>query len=260
MIFAIDVGNTHIVLGCLEGDSLLFTARVHTDRAKTADEYALIFRNLCDLHQIDRSQVEGAVLSSVVSELTDTLCGAVELVIHHRPLVVGAGIKTGLNIKIDDPGQLGADLVVAAVAATARHPKPLIIFDMGTANTMSVIDADGRFLGGAIMAGPRLSVDALSNRTSQLPRIDLDLPPRVIGSNTITAMQSGAIYGHAALVDGLIDRVEAELHKPVASVVATGGLAGVIIPQCRREIHVDENLMLDGLWIIYEKNKTPKNT
>lgn len=254
MIFAIDVGNTHIVLGCLEGDSLLFTARVHTDRAKTADEYALIFRNLCDLHQIDRSQVEGAVLSSVVSELTDTLCGAVELVIHHRPLVVGAGIKTGLNIKIDDPGQLGADLVVAAVAATARHPKPLIIFDMGTANTMSVIDRDGRFLGGAILAGLRLSVDSLSSGTSQLPRIQLAVPPKVVCSNTVECMQSGALYGHAAMLDGLIDRVEDELGEPMASVIATGGLTHMVIPLCRREITVEEDLMLQGLKVIYDKN------
>ena len=254
MIFAIDVGNTHIVLGCMEGDALLFTARVHTDRAKTADEYALIFRDLCDLHQIDRKKVTGAVLSGVVSELSDTLCRAVELVIHHRPLVVGAGIKTGLNIKIDDPGQLGADLVVAAVAATAKHPKPLIIFDMGTANTMSVIDRDGRFLGGAILAGLRLSVDSLSAGTSQLPRIQLAVPPRVVCSNTVECMQSGALYGHAAMLDGLIDRVEAELGEPIATVVATGGLAHMVVPLCRRDITVEEDLMLQGLKLIYDKN------
>ncbi len=259
MILAIDAGNTNIVLGCMEGEALRFTARVSTDRGKTKDEYALILRNLFDLHSIDRHSLEGAIIASVVSELTEALRSAVELVIHKPPIVVGAGIKTGVNIKIDDPGQLGADLVVGAVAATAKYEKPLIIFDLGTANTMSVIDGDGRFLGGAIMAGPRLSVDALSTRTSQLPRIDLDLPPKVIGSNTIAAMQSGAIYGHAALVDGLIDRVEAELGKPVASVVATGGLAGVIVPQCRRAIHLDDNLMLDGLRIIYDKYKNLKN-
>lgn len=254
MIFAIDAGNTHIVLGCLEGDRLLFTARVHTDRAKTADECALTFRSLCDLHQIDRSQVEGAVLSCVVSELTQALCQAVEIVIHHRPLVVGAGIKTGLNIKIDDPGQLGADLVVGAVAATEKYPKPMIIFDMGTATTMSVIDRQGRFLGGAILAGLRLSVDSLSSGTSQLPRIQLTVPPRVISSNTVECMQSGAIYGHAAMLDGLIDRVEAELGEPMASVIATGGLAATVLPLCRREISLEEDLMLQGLKLIYEKN------
>lgn len=255
MILAIDAGNTHIVLGCLDGEDIRFTARVSTDRKKTADEYALIFRNLLDLHQVDRSRIEGAVLASVVSELTEAIRRAAQIVTHRAPIVVGAGIKTGVNIKIDDPGQLGADLVVAAVAATAKYEKPMVIFDLGTANTMSVIDTDGRFLGGAIMAGPRLSVDALSTGTSQLPHIDLDLPPRVIGSNTLHAMQSGAIFGHAAMVDGLVDRVEAELGKELKSVVATGGLAKVVIPQCRRDITVDDRLMLDGLRIVYEKNK-----
>ncbi len=254
MILAIDAGNTNIVLGCMEGSTLRFTARISTDRQKTFDEYALIFRNLFELHGVDRHQVRGAIIASVVSELTEVLRHAVELVVHQTPIVVGAGIKTGVNIKIDDPGQLGADLVVDAVAACDQYEKPLIIFDLGTANTMSVIEADGRFLGGAIMAGPRLSVDALSNRTSQLPHIDLDVPGKVIGTNTVTAMQSGAIYGHAALVDGLIDRVEAELGHPVATVVATGGLAKVIVPHCRREIVVDENLMLTGLRLIFEKN------
>lgn len=254
MILAIDAGNTHIVLGCLEGERLRFTARLSTDRKKTADEYALMFRNLLDLHQVDRTQIQGAILASVVSELTEAIRTAAEIVTHRSPIVVGAGIKTGVNIKIDDPGQLGADLVVGAVAATAKYEKPLMIFDLGTANTMSVIDADGRFLGGAIMAGPRLSVDALSTGTSQLPQIDLDVPPRVIGSNTLHAMQSGAVYGHAAMVDGLVDRVEAELGKPMATVVATGGLAGTIVPLCRRAICLDKALMMDGLRLIYEKN------
>ena len=256
MIFAIDAGNTHIVLGCVEGTQLLFTSRVNTDRAKTADEYALIFRNLCDLHQIDRSQVEGAILSCVVSELTNALCKAIEIVIHQKPLVVGAGIKTGLNIKIDNPAQLGADLVVGAVAALAKYPKPLVIFDMGTASTMSVIDSKGQFLGGAIMAGLRLVVDSLSTSTSQLPRIELDTPPKVICSNTIHCMQAGAVYGHAAMLDGLVDRVEAELGEAVAAVVVTGGLAGLLIPHCKRQVSLEENLMLDGLRIIYEKNRT----
>lgn len=255
MIFAIDAGNTHIVLGCLEGSAVRFTARIHTDPAKTVSEYALIFRNLCDLHQIDRRAVEGAVLSCVVPELTGVLRDAVEIVIHQKALVVGAGIKTGLNIKIDDPAQLGADLVVGAVAALAKYPKPLIIFDMGTANTMSVIDSKGQFLGGAIMAGLRLSVDSLSSGTSQLPHIELSAPPKVICSNTIQCMQSGAVYGHAAMLDGLIDRVEEELGEPAAAVIATGGLSGLLAPYCKRKILLEENLMLDGLRIIYEKNR-----
>ena len=255
MILAIDAGNTNIVLGCMVDDTLRFTARVRTDRAKTEDEYALVFRNLFDLHQVDRRAVEGAILSCVVSELTDVLCHAVETVIKKTPLVVGAGLKTGLNIKIDNPGQLGADLVADAVAALAKYPKPLIIFDLGTANTMSVIDGKGQFLGGAIMAGPRLSADILSTRTSQLPRIELDAPPKVIGSNTVHCMQSGAIFGHAAMIDGLIDRVEEELGEKVAAVVATGGLSGRVVPFCRREITVESDLILHGLRIIYNKNK-----
>ena len=255
MILAIDAGNTNIVLGCMVNDTLRFTARVRTDRAKTEDEYALVFRNLFDLHQVDRRAVEGAILSCVVSELTDVLCHAVETVIKKTPLVVGAGLKTGLNIKIDNPGQLGADLVADAVAALAKYPKPLIIFDLGTANTMSVIDGKGQFLGGAIMAGPRLSADILSTRTSQLPRIELDAPPKVIGSNTVHCMQSGAIFGHAAMIDGLIDRVEEELGEKVAAVVATGGLSGRVVPFCRREITVESDLIHHGLRIIYDKNK-----
>jgi type III pantothenate kinase len=176
-------------------------------------------------------------------------------VIHQKALVVGAGIKTGLNIKIDNPAQLGADLVVGAVAALSKYPKPIIIFDMGTATTMSVIDDNGQFLGGAIMAGPRLSVDSLSTSTSQLPHIDLAAPPKAICSNTVHSMQSGAIYGHAAMIDGFIDRAEAELGKPAAAVVATGGLSGLIIPYCKRSISLDEDLMLHGLKLIYDKNK-----
>lgn len=255
MILVIDAGNTNIVLGCMDGSALRFTARIRTDRAKTEDEYALIFRNLFDLHQVDRKGVDGAILSCVVSELTDVLCKATETVIKKRPMVVGAGLKTGLNIKIDNPAQLGADLVVDSVAAIAKYPKPILIFDIGTANTMLVIDSKGQFLGGAIMAGPRLSVDALSGRTSQLPYIELDAPSKLIGSNTIHCMQSGVIYGQAAMVDGLIDRAEEELGEPFASVVATGGLFGLIAPHCKHSIIHDKTLMLDGLRIIYEKNK-----
>lgn len=258
MILAIDAGNTNIVLGCMLEDSIRFTARVRTDKAKTEDEYALIFRNLFDLHQVDRHSIEGSILSCVVSELTDVLCKAVETVIKKRPMVVGAGLKTGLNIKIDNPAQLGADLVVDAVAALAKFPKPMAIFDMGTANTMSVIDSKGQFLGGAIMAGPRLSVDMLSTRTSQLPSIELEAPGKVIGRNTIQCMQSGAIYGHAAMIDGLIERVEEELGESLACVVATGGLSPRIVPFCRHQIIVEENLMLQGLQIIYQKNKREK--
>lgn len=255
MILAIDAGNTNIVLGCMDGETLRFTARIRTDRAKTEDEYALVFRNLFDLHQIDRQNIEGAILSCVVSELIEVLCKAVNTVIKKRPLVVGSGLKTGLNIKIDSPVQLGADLVADAVAAIAKYPKPIIIFDIGTANTMSVIDRNGHFLGGAISPGPRLAANSLSDRTSQLPRVELEPPGKVISRNTIQCIQSGVIYGHAAMIDGLIERTEEELGEPAATVVATGGLFKTIQPYCRHKIVRDDTLMLDGLRILYEKNK-----
>ena len=255
MLLAIDAGNTNIVLGCMDGTKLRLTCRVHTDRNKTEDEYAMIFLSLFILNNIKTEEFDGAIVSCVVSELNDVLRKAVEQLIHKRPLVVGAGLKTGLNIKIDNPAQLGADLVVDAVAAIAKYPKPIIIFDIGTANTMSVIDRQGHFLGGAIMPGPRLSANSLSDQTSQLPRIELEAPPRVISRNTTQCIQSGLIYGHAAMVDGLIDRVEDELGEPAATVVATGGQFGTIAPYCRHKIIWDDVLMLDGLRILYEKNR-----
>lgn len=255
MILAIDAGNTNIVLGCIDGEDIRLTCRVHTDREKTADEYAMIFLNLLSLNGIKPKSMDGAILSCVVSELTDALCRAVEQLVGRRPLVVGAGVKTGLNIKIENPAQLGADLVVDAVAAIAKYPKPIIIFDIGTANTMSVIDRQGQFLGGAIMPGPRLSANSLSDQTSQLPRIELDAPPRVISRNTIQCIQSGVTYGHAAMIDGLIDRVEEELGEAAAAVVATGGQFSTIAPYCRRKLIQDDTLMLDGLRILYEKNR-----
>ncbi len=254
MILAIDAGNTNIVLGGIEGENICFTARVATDRKRTADEYAMTLQSLLDLYGADPAALEGAIIASVVSELTEVLRTAAERVTHKRPIVVGSGIKTGVNIRIDDPGQLGADLVVGAVAATAKFPKPLIIFDLGTATTMSVVDREGRFLGGAIMAGPRVGVEALSAGTSQLPHIDLEVPGKVIGANTVHAMQSGALYGHAAMMDGLIDRAEAELGYSL-TVVATGGLSQAVVPLCKRQMALDPDLLLRGLGILYEKNK-----
>ncbi len=254
MILAIDAGNTNIVLGGIEGEDIRFTARVATDRKRTADEYAMTLRNMLELYGVDPAALEGAIIASVVSELSEVLRTAAARVTGTKPIMVGSGIKPGVNIRLDDPGQLGADLVVGAVAATAKYPKPLIIFDLGTATTMSVVDKEGRFLGGAIMAGPRVGVEALSAGTSQLPHIDLEVPGKVIGANTVHAMQSGALYGHAAMMDGLIDRVEAELGCPL-TVVATGGLSQAVVPLCKRQMALDPDLLLRGLGILYEKNK-----
>lgn len=255
MIIAIDVGNTNIVFGGLDEKEIYFTSRLSTDRFKTSDEYAVIFRNLLELNHIEPSCVEGGILSSVVPALKQTLCDAMEKIAGIRCLVVGSGLKTGLNIRIDNPGQLGSDRVADAVAAIAEYEKPLMIFDMGTATTFSVVDRNGCYLGGMIMPGALIGLDALTSRTSQLPQISLSEKPRhVIGTNTVDCMKSGMIYGNAAMLDGIIDRVSDELGE-TPTVVATGGLSGLIIPYCRRKVIHDENLLLKGLRIIYQKNR-----
>lgn len=255
MILAIDVGNTNIVLGCLENKQVLFTVRLQSDRNKTGDEYAVQFYSILKIHGIDPKKIDGSIISSVMPRLIAPLKTALKKVTDTDALVVGPGIKTGIPIIIDNPAQLGSDLVVGAVAAMSRYQPPLVLFDLGTATTMSVIDRSGRFLGGAIFPGVRISQDALSSRTSQLPYISLDESPKaVIGTNTVDSMQSGAIFGTAAMLDGMITRAEEELGD-TATVVVTGGLAKSIAPYCKREVIVEEDLLLLGLALIYEKNK-----
>ena len=254
MILAIDVGNTNIVLGCLEKGEILSIARLTSDIHKTEYEYAVSIRDILRFQGMDDTVFEGAVISSVVWPLTGTLNKAVELLTGKTALVVGKGLKTGLDIRIDDPAQVGADLVVGSVAALRYYQPPLIMVDMGTATTLFALDAHGRFVGGAIAPGLRLSMEALSGGTSQLPRISLDAPKKCIGTNTVDCMQSGAIFGTAAMLDGMIDRMEAELGTPV-TVVATGGLAGVVAPFCRRKVISDPDLLLKGLYVLWEKNR-----
>ncbi len=254
MILAIDIGNTNTVLGCLEGDDLLFTLRIRSDRDKTADEYCLLVEGLLRRQGVDPAALEGGILSSVVPGLRTVMPLAMKQLTGQDFLVVGSGIKTGLDIRIDNPGQLGADLVVDAVAALADYPPPLAIFDMGTATTLSVLDGAGVYRGGMIIPGLRVSMDALSARAAQLPYIQLTAPETPIGRNTIECMQAGAIFGSASMVDGLIGRVEAALGQKVTA-VATGGLMAVVHPHCHREIHYDPNLLLKGLHLLYKKNQ-----
>jgi len=254
MILAVDVGNSNITLGCLEGTEVRYIARMSTGTKKTEHEYAVAIRNILSFGDVDVKSFEGAIVSSVVVSITDAIREAIRLVTGLKALVVGKGIKTGLDIRIDDPGQMGADLLVGAVAALHSHKPPLIVVDMGTATTISVIDGAGRFLGGAIAPGVKLSLNALSGGTSLLPHISLDAPKKCIGTNTIACMQSGSIFGTAAMLDGMIDRMEKELGCP-ATVVATGGLAGSVIPCCSHEIVYDENLLLEGLAVLWEKNR-----
>ena len=254
MILALDMGNTNIVIGGIDNDNIYFVSRVVTDRKKTEDEYAVVFNSILDMYNVNRSEITGAIISSVVPPLVNIIKEAVEKMLGITPLVVGPGIKTGLNIKIDNPAQLGSDLVVGAVAAIHEYKPPCIIIDMGTATTIAAIDRDCSYLGGVIMPGVVVSQESLSSKTSQLPRIGLDKPAHVIGKNTIECMRSGLVYGNAAMIDGMIDRVEEELGSE-AVVIATGGLSKFIIPYCKHaNIIYDDDLLLKGLWIIYDKN------
>lgn len=253
MILAIDAGNTNIVLGGINNSNIQFLSRISTDIQKTQDEYTVTIRSILQLNNTSPSEIDGAIMSSVVPPLTASLQCAVETLTGKKPMLVEPGMKTGLNILIDNPAQLGADLVAGAVAAINKYPKPLVIIDMGTATTFSVVDKNSNMLGGFICPGVRVSHDALISRTSQLPRISLEAPSKVICKNTIECMQSGLVYGNAAMVDGMLDRIDCELGCKT-TVVATGGLARTIVPHCRREIIRDDNLLLEGLLIIYEKN------
>ncbi len=257
MVLAFDIGNTNIVLGGFEGEKTVFLTRISTSLDKTEAEYAVLVKNLLEIYKIDLRSIEGGIISSVVPPLNNIMSQVMELITGIRPLVVGPGIRTGLNIAHGDPRELGADLVVAAVAALQKYPKPQIILDMGTATTFSVIDRSGVFQGVIIYPGVKVSFDSLSSRTAQLPRISFDDPGKVIGSTSVDSMQSGLIYGNAAMVDGLVDRIEAELGD-TCTVIATGGLSTKIVPHCKKQVILDEDLLLDGLRILYEKNRKPK--
>lgn len=258
MILAIDVGNTNIVLGCLEGISPLFVERLSTVKTKTELEYAVDLKTVLDIYGIDLRKIEGSIISSVVPQITESLQMAVEKIIPgKRVLTLGPGIKTGINIIMDQPSSVGADLVAAAVAGMEYYPVPLALIDMGTATTVTVVDQDKRYIGGMIYPGVQISLNALVSGASQLSSISLDAPKRVIGKNTIECMKSGVLFSNAAAIDGILDRMEEELGMKL-SAVATGGLAKRIIPLCRRNIVLDEELVLKGLALIFQKNVLPE--
>ncbi len=253
MILVLDIGNTNIVVGCLDEKQTYFVSRLATDRNKTEDEYAIQLKNILELYDVTPTELAGSIISSVVPPITSAIKSATTKLIKKTPLIVGPGIKTGLNIKIDNPAQLGSDLVVDAVAALAEYKTPLIIIDMGTATTISVLNEQGHYLGGTIIPGVKISQEALTSRTSQLPSIALDAPPKVVGTNTIDCMKSGLVYGNASMIDGMIERINEELGAQ-ATVVATGGLSKSIIPHCKQTIIYDDYLLLKGLRHLYYKN------
>ena len=254
MILAIDIGNTNIVLGCMDGKKRYFTERLSTNKTKMEMEYALDIRMIMDINGVSPEEIEGAIISSVVPPLTKILQEALYKIIKKEALVVGPGIKNGMNILMDHPAQIGRDLIAVAVGGIAEYKLPLAIFDLGTATTLCVVDEKKNYIGGMIMPGIKTSLNALAENASQLKEIDLEPPRRVIGKNTTECMRSGMIYSNAAAIDGIIDRVEEELGQTV-TVVATGGLADLIVPFCRRKVLLDKDLLLKGLWVIYNKNK-----
>lgn len=253
MILAIDIGNTNIVVGCIDENEIYFTERLSTVRTKTELEYAVDLKTILDIYHIKKTEIEGCIISSVVPQITNIAKLAVEKILKKKVMVLGPGIKTGLNILMDNPGQLGADLVADAVAASNNYPAPLIVIDMGTATTVSVLNDKKQYIGGMILPGVGLSLDALTSRASQLGGIGIEAPKHLIGKNTTECMKSGIIYSSAASLDGIVERIEEELGTE-ATVVATGGLAKKIIPYCKKKITLDEELLLKGLLIIYEKN------
>ena len=254
MILVVDIGNTNIVAGCVEGKDILFRERLSTAHRATRLEYSVLFKTAFDMYGIDYKNIDGAIISSVVPSVTNIVKEAIEKLCGIAVMVVGPGIKTGVSIVIDNPAQLGSDLVVDAVASVEEYSVPQIVIDMGTATTISVINKQKQYLGGAILPGVAVSHDALIGRTSQLPKVAFEKPKKRIGSNTIDCIKSGILYGNAGAIDGIIERFEEELGEK-CTVIATGGLAKVIVPLCRREIIIDEDLLLKGLMLIYEKNK-----
>ena len=253
MLLAIDIGNTNIVIGGIENDEILFEARIATDRVKTSDQYGVEIKNILSLFEVKSEDIDDCIISSVVPPVFNSVRTGLVKAIRKEPLVVGPGIKTGLNIQVDTPSQVGSDRIVVAVAALAEYQAPLILLDLGTATTIDVVGRGNTYQGGCIIPGVRISLDALASRAAQLPGINIDQPKKVIGKNTVDCMRSGIMYGTAAMMDGMLDRVEEELGEST-TVIATGGMAQFITPLCRREIHLEKDLLLKGLNIIYKKN------
>lgn len=257
MILAIDIGNSNVVLGCVEGEKILFEARIATDPVKTSDQYCVDIKIMLELNGVKISEIEGTIISSVVPPVLNSMKTAILKLTGKVPLVVGPGIKTGLNILTENPAQTGADLVVGAVSALQQYEPPLIIVDMGTATTITVLDKTGAFLGGCICPGVKISLDTLTDRTALLPGIQLDTPKKSIGRNTIDCMRSGIMMGTACMLDGMIQRMEEELGYS-ARVIATGGIARFIIPMCKTDMTYDGDLLIKGLAWLYRKNRRPE--
>ena len=254
MILAIDIGNSNIVLGGVKEDEILFEARLRTDTTQTSDQYAVELKMLLEIYGYKARDVEGAIIASVVPQVLNSVQTAVKKLTGKQSLVVGPGLKTGLDIRLENPSQTGADLVVGCVAALREHKPPMIVVDMGTATTMVVLDEKGALIGGCICPGVKISMDALTDRTALLPGLQLDQPKKAIGRNTIDCMRSGIMMGTACMIDGMIDRMEEELGSK-ATVVVTGGIAKFVLPMCKTPVIYEKDLIIKGLAVLYRENK-----
>ena len=253
MILAVDIGNSNIVIGGIEQDEIVFQARLRTDATKTSDEYCIDLKMILDVYEVQPKAIEGSIIASVVPQVLNSVKTALRKLIGKTSLVVGPGLKTGLNIQVENPSQTGADIVVGCVGALKEHKPPLIVIDMGTATTMAVIDKNGSFIGGSISPGVKISLDALTERTALLPGLQLDQPKKAIGRNTIDCMRSGIMLDNACMIDGMIQHMEKELGC-AAQVVATGGIAKFVVPMCDKTIIYDNDLLLKGLAVLYREN------
>lgn len=256
MILVVDIGNSNVVIGGVEGKKILFEARLRTEATKTSDEYCIDLKSILDIYNVSTEGIEGSIIASVVPQVLNTIQTAVIKLTGKKALVVGPGLKTGLNIAIDNPSQTGADLVVGCVAALREHKPPMIVIDMGTATTMVVLDKNGALIGGSISPGVKISLDALTGGTALLPGLQLDQPKRAIGRNTTDCMRSGIMLGTACMLDGMIERMEEELGY-ATKVIVTGGIAKFVVPMCRREMIYDKDLLVKGLAMLYRENKRP---
>lgn len=254
MLLAVDVGNTNTVLGLFEGDRLLVHWRVSTDVRKTADEYAMLLKNLFECHHMTMNSVDAVAISSVVPPLTPVLETMVRRYFRGEPLVVGPGVKTGMPIRFDNPREVGADRIVNAVAAYALYGGPVIVVDFGTATTYDVVSRNGEYWGGAIAPGIGISMEALFQQAAKLPRVEFARPRTLIGKNTVQCIQAGIYYGFVAQVEGVVARMKEEL-KEEAFVVATGGLASLIASGTQAINRVNPLLTLEGLRLIYKRNQ-----